>query len=97
MIGSASDVAFMLKDAGVPVSYNGTSSYGILDIVSSEFADDAGSTRTKINRLTIATDAFTDLRIGGRIFVNKLPYRIDDVQPDDGDGALTVLTLARLA
>lgn len=96
-LGSTSDIAFTLKEAGVPVVYNGTSSYGILDIVSSEFADDAGRARTKMHRLTIATDAFTNLRAGGRITVAGVPYRIDDVELEDGDGALTVLTVARLS
>jgi hypothetical protein len=91
-LGSASDLAFMLKDAGVPVLYNGASSYGILDRSDALQGTDGAMMQVRTTTLLIATDAFTNVRTDGRIVVDKRPYKITAFDLQD-DGALTQLQL----
>lgn len=94
-LGSASDLSFMLKDAGVPVSYNGTASYGIVDQADElQFTTGGDPVNARVTTLLVATDAFTDLRVSGRIIANAIPYRIDRIALED-DGSLTRLTVAK--
>lgn len=96
MLGSAADTAFMLRDAGESVVYNGVASFGILDISDSlETLDDGGMAQTKVTTLLVQTSALSGLRQGGRITVAGVGYKIDRVAPED-DGALTRLYLAKL-
>lgn len=96
-VRSPSDLIDLLKDAGEVVVYNGVSSYGILERGSVlESTDDGGMSQKAVSTLLIATDAFTDLRVGGRIVVNGDPYRIDPPIAPEDDGALTRLTLAKV-
>ena len=92
-LGSASDVAFMLKDAGVPVSYNGTSSYGILDRSDALQSSDGAQVQVRSTTLLIAADAFTNVRDDASIVVDGRPYFIRWHDLED-DGALMRLVLA---
>lgn len=93
-LGSASDLSFMFRDAGVAVLYNGTATFGIpeqMDVIEST---DGGQVQVRAETLLIATDSLTDLRHDGVITVATRPYRIDRFGPED-DGDLTRIFLAR--
>lgn len=95
-LGSASDVLSMLRDAGEVAVYNGVSSYGIVEMADVlEGSDSGGMMQNRQTTLLIATDAFTDLRVGGRIVAGDRPFRIDGPPMLEDDGALTRLTVAR--
>lgn len=101
-LGSASDIAFMLRDAGdVDVTYNGVTSPGIRDIGDMlEQTGDGGMVQVRATTILVATDAFEDLRQDGRLVAVhrktkvSTAYRIDRVSPED-DGDLTRLYVAK--
>lgn len=98
-LGSDADLRSMLRDAGEVVVYNGVSSYGILEHQDAvqPTTDQGGMVQVRVSTLLIATNAFTDLRVNGKVVVAGKPYRIDGPPMLEDDGALTRLTLTRLA
>jgi hypothetical protein len=94
-LGSASDLAFMLKDAGVSVVFNGITSTGILDRADAFQPSDGGAMlQVRTTTLLIATGVFTHLRSGAAIVVEGRPYKINAPPELQDDGGLTLLTLA---
>lgn len=95
-LGSATDTARLLQEAGEVVTFNGVSSYGVLE----QLADlhhpalIRGLQSIGVTTVLVQTDVFTHLRLDGIITVAALPYRIDRISPED-DGTLTRIYLAR--
>lgn len=94
-LGSASDIAFVLRDAGVPVVFNGVSTFGIVDQSDAlEGTESGGMMQVHVTTILIQTSVFTNLRLEGSIIAGGTPYRIDRVSPED-DGALTRIYVAK--
>jgi hypothetical protein len=87
----ASDFAHMLENAPgrSTVTYNGVTSFGVLNRSSEWLPAGDGSTmvQAKLRTLTIQRGVFTNLRVDGRIIIDGVPYIIgecDDEGVDDG-------------
>lgn len=94
-LGSASDIAFMLQDAGVAVVFNGVTTFGILEQTDAlENAESGGVMQVRVTTILIQTGVFGELRLDGGIVAGGAPYRIDRASPED-DGALTRLYVAK--
>lgn len=94
-LGSASDLAFMLEDAGVAVAFNGLATFGILEQSDAlEGSESGGVMQVRVTTLLVQTSVFTNLRLEGSITAGGVPYRIDRASLED-DGALTRLSVAK--
>ena len=92
--GSASDLDYMLEDAGVPVAFNGVTSHGVLHVEDVQMVSfDGGTITGRKHRVVVATSAFSGLGEGKTITVDGTDYRITQAWQAH-DGKLTEVWLA---
>lgn len=95
-LGSASDLGYMLGDAGVPVVFEGVTSHGVLHIEDVQMVTfDGGTITGRKHRVVVATDAFKGLGENKTITVDGTKYRITQAWQAH-DGKLTEVWLAAI-
>lgn len=95
-LGSNADLDFLLRDAGVPVAFGVSSTFGTLDIEDgvTTGADGIG-VQTRATVLRIRRGTLAGVQVDSVITVDGEAYRVDLIERE-GDGALTRLLLAEV-
>jgi hypothetical protein len=85
---------YFLGDFAVPITANGVSGKGILDMPAQMIAD--GMVITTDYKLTVRADQFGGLKYGDQVVVNSVAYQVREPMLVD-DGAFLEVSMTRLS
>lgn len=96
-LGSAGDLDFMLKDAGLPVSFGSLRTHGLRDeedIVT--HMTDGSAVETRATVLRIRRGTLAGVQVDNTIIVDGTSYRVRRGPVREGDGSLEQLIITEV-